>query len=233
MSWVVIIAAVLFFGCTLLGFSRGFLKTVFSMLQMILTIVLVLAISPTVKDLLRNNTNLYDQARSGIVEAIESQIPEGSSVSAEMENALIEQIATGKILQEVLKDNNNSEVYASLGVTQFVDYLASYMAELIITALSFVLSFVVVLIVLQIVSLVFDVIGMLPVLGGVNRVAGGALGAAQGLVVLWLLCLLLTAFSDTKFGVETLQLINQNAILSLVYNNNLLLKIVIGLSMGL
>ena len=233
MNWVVIMATVLFFGCVLLGFSRGFLKTVFSMLQIVITIALVLAIGPKVKDLLHNNTNLYEQAKSGIVEAIESRIEEGADVSSEQEDTLIEQIASAKILQEMLKDNNKPEIYEALGATDFTDYLASYMAELIITALSFVLSFVVVLIVLQIANLVFDVVGMLPVFGGINRMAGAILGAIQGLVVLWLLCLLLTAFSDTQFGVETLALINQNALLSFVYNNNLLLKIMLQISMGI
>ncbi len=234
MDWVVIAAILIFGGCVVLGYARGFLKTIFSMLQMVLAIALVFMINPTVKDLLRDNTELYDQARSSIVSAIESQLAEGGLAAApEMEETLIGQLVSSEFVQGLLKDNNTPEMYEALGVSSFADYVASYMADLIITALGFVVSFVVVLIGLQIVSLVFDLVGMLPVLGGVNRLAGALLGAVQGLLVLWVLFLLLTAFSDTQFGAEALQTINNNGILSLLYNNNLLLRLMIKIGMGI
>ena len=234
MNWVMIVAGVLFLGFVLLGYSRGFLKTVFGMLQMIVTIVLVLLISPMLKEALRENTGIYEQAKDSVVSVIETQFPElttGVSVPAELEDPLIEQIATIEVLQNLLKENNTPEVYAAMGVETFVEYVGGFMAELALTIVSFVISFIVVLIALQMVSWVFDVIGMLPLVGGVNKMAGAALGAVEGLLILWLLCLVVTAFSDTPLGAEALMLISESPLLSMIYNNNLVLKIVIAMGM--
>ena len=236
MNWVVIAAGVIFLASVLIGYSRGFLKSMFSMAQMLIAIFLVLMISPILKGVLRENTSLYDQTKEKVVSAIESELPDltgGMELPAEMENELIDRIASAEILQELLKKNNTPEVYESLGVTSFIDYIGTYMAELVITAVSFVIAFIAVMIVLQIISLIFDLIGKLPVLGGINRLAGGLLGAAEGLIILWLLCLVATAFPNTSLGSEVLAAIGQSELLSMIYNNNLVLNLMVLLGMKL
>ena len=49
----------------------------------------------------------------------------------------------------------------------------------------------------------------LPVIYGVNKLAGAAFGAAEGLVFLWLFCLLVTAFSASRVGAELGRLIEE------------------------
>ena len=68
---------------------------------------------------------------------------------------------------------------------------------------------------------------------GVNKLAGAALGAAEGLVFLWLLCLLVTAFSTTGWGAELSRMIEESSWLSYLYDHNLLVMLAASLMKGL
>jgi hypothetical protein len=234
MNWVVIAAFAIFLGSIWLGWHRGFLKTVLAMIQLVMTILLVLILSPILKNILIENTGLYNQTKSSIVSSIEDrlpELPEGIEIPEEVQNEIIENSTLPSLLRDLLKENNTPEMYAALGVSTFLDYIGSYMAEFVLSLVSFLIAFIVVRIVFQILVLAFDLIGKLPVLGGLNQMAGAVLGGVRGLIFLWLLCLLATAFPETKIGGEVLSAIGNSTILSLVYNNNLLLKLLFLLGM--
>ena len=72
----------------------------------------------------------------------------------------------------------------------------------------------------------------LPVIYGVNKLAGAALGAAEGLVFLWLFCLLVTAFSTAEWGAELGRLIEESSWLSYLYDHNLLVTLAASLMKG-
>ena len=73
----------------------------------------------------------------------------------------------------------------------------------------------------------------LPILSGVNKLAGAALGGAEGLIFLWLAFLLITAFSTTEWGMNLNRMIESSSWLSFLYDNNLLAKFVMSLIAGI
>lgn len=85
---------------------------------------------------------------------------------------------------------------------------------------------------LQIISRCLDIVARLPVIYGVNKLAGAALGAAEGLVFLWLFCLLVTAFSAAEWGAELGRLIEESSWLSYLYDHNLLVTLAASLMKG-
>lgn len=235
MNWVGIAALAILFGSVLLGWYRGFLKTILAMVQLIATIILVMLLSPIVKNILIENTGLYHQTKSSIISAIEEklpELPEGAELPPEMQNTLIENSSIPTLFQGLLKENNRAEVYEELGAATFLEYVGSYMADLIVGAVSFLIVFVVIRIAFQIRVLAFDLLGRLPVLGGINRLAGAAVGALRGLIILWILCLLATVFPDTRVGQDVLFAAGSSGILSWVYNNNLLFRFLLLLKMS-
>lgn len=68
-NWLLIVVAVIFVICIVVGYVRGFLKLGISLLSTILTIVLVLFLSPYVSDALEKYTPVDDFIQEKLVEA--------------------------------------------------------------------------------------------------------------------------------------------------------------------
>ena len=128
-------------------------------------------------------------------------------------------------LKDALIENNNNQIYEALGVQQFNQYVASYMACLVLNAVSFLIIFLVALIILKIIEASLDLISKLPVLHGINVLGGLVCGVIHGLIILWILCIVVTVFAWTGYGQWILAQINANLLLSFLYNHNYLLSV--------
>ena len=70
-----------------------------------------------------------------------------------------------------------------LGVDQFAEYVSTYLADILINAVSSIILFAVVYILIHLVVRWLDLIARLPILYGLNHIAGAVLGLIQGLSV--------------------------------------------------
>ena len=70
---------------------------------------------------------------------------------------------------------------------------------------------------------------MLPILHGINKLAGGALGIAYGVVLVWIAFLLVKILCNGDLGRQFFALISDNPFLLFLYNQNVIMKIVFGL----
>ena len=101
------------------------------------------------------------------------------------------------------------------------------MAGLILNILTFVVTLAVVNLVLRMTVLTLDNLAKLPVLNSINKAFGMVLGAAQGLLVVWVAFLVITAFGNTDAGRKLLEMIHESPILDFLYNINIFLKIML------
>lgn len=235
MNWLLIVVLAIIAVCMLIGYFKGFVKMLFSLCSIVLAIVLVSAVRPYVNEFLRTSTPLYNTVKNSADNMISEQFGYGeemesidSDVSAQVK--AIEQMELPGILKNSLLENNNAEVYRMLAVSKFSDYVSGYIAYIAVNAVGFVFSFLFVMLILSVIFGVLDIMAKLPVIHGINKIAGCLLGLAEGLVIVWIGCILLTIFGSTDLGQETFRLISQDAILGFLYNNNLLLKGVISLA---
>jgi hypothetical protein len=67
------------------------------------------------------------------------------------------------------------------------------------------------------------------VLKELNQLAGGAVGLLEGLLAFWIFCTVVAIFSSTGWAQKIYEMINQSAVLSTLYNGNLILKTIMGL----
>ena len=67
---------------------------------------------------------------------------------------------------------------------------------------------------------VFDFVSKLPLIKNVNQTGGLAIGLVQGLLFVWLACLVVTAFGDKAWAQEAFRQINANPLLTFIYENN-------------
>jgi uncharacterized membrane protein required for colicin V production len=66
----------------------------------------------------------------------------------------------------------------------------------------------------------------LPGLNAVNKAAGLIFGLAEGIIIVWAACGIITVFAATEFGSTVISQIQENAILKYFYEHNLISTIV-------
>lgn len=226
------------------GFRKGFVRKLAAMLSLVLSIALVSAFLPYITDFLKEHTPVYSCIVQQCERAVERQasglLPEkaaaGSADGQEKplgkltrieQTALIDQLPLPKQLKELLLDYNNEEGYQGLRVSGFQDYLVNFIATGILNVAAFLVSVIVVQLLLWAVFTVLNVMANIPVIRMVNRIAGLLLGLLQWLFLAWLFFLILSMFSGTEAGLVLMNMVEQSELLSMLYESNLFLRIVL------
>lgn len=216
-----IAVAVYLIGMVLYGHYKGFIKMAVSAVALIITFTTIHVAMPQITSYLKNNTKIYSTFEDSMKEAMKlDEIYDNEQPSGQ--RTVIEGLELPKQLKDALLENNNNEVYRVLGVDTFTQYVASYLANSIINIIGFLILFVVVFAALNILTVWLDLVARLPIISGINKIAGGFLGGIEALIFLWILCLFITAFSGTTGGRALIQQIESSTFLSYIYDHNFL-----------
>lgn len=232
--WLEVVAAVYLLGMVLYGHYKGFIRLAVSATALLITLVTVHYTLPYVMDWLKNETPVYETMidkmveSMGIDEILEKMEIQGQP-QKEDEWMIIDELPLPEQMKRLLEENNNIEVYRVMGVEFFRDYIGGYLADTILKAATFAVLFVVVFLVLQVAVIWLDLIAKLPIISGINQIAGAALGGVEALIFIWIFCIVFTVFSGTEFGSGILAQIDASLWLSWIYDHNMLSYLVLGL----
>ena len=197
------IGVLLFTGYT--GYRRGFIKEIVSFFFVFLALALAWMLNPYVNTFLMEKTSLYDKIQ-------------------ETEDSLISRLPLPEILQKNLVANNTQEAYQYLAVDTFRDYVSEYLARAIINGLSYLLAYALANLILRVAMLVLDMIAGLPLISGANRLTGGIVGVAKGILFIWIALLLLTILCSSDIGKSGLELVEKDSILQALYKHDVLVN---------
>lgn len=226
MNWLTIVIILLFVVCFYAGMKRGLVKTVFSIVFLAAGLLLSAMISPYVSSYLHNNDSVY----TSVYQAVKKNVKlDGNIETLKQENSIIDELPLPDALREKIKENNNAEVYKALGVKKFKKYIYKYITNMIINGISYVGVYILVSICLYVLSVTLDLMSKLPVLNEINHLAGGAVGLLQGLLIFWIFCTVLSIFSNFQWAQKLYAMINESVILSILYDMNMLLKMITNL----
>ncbi|GFI38177.1 CvpA family protein [Lachnospiraceae bacterium 50-23] len=150
---------------------------------------------------------------------------EGADIPKDLQVKAIEMAEMPDIFKSLLSDNNNSEIYEKLGVETFPQYVGEFLSRLIIHIVAFLCTFLLVTIIIRAIVFALDIVSDLPVLGFVNRLAGGVVGIAGGLVIVWVLFIIVTLLYTTSIGRDIYEVIRENAVLNMIYEYNPFMKL--------
>lgn len=220
---VIIIIAICAYG----GMRAGLIKTVFSIFSMIITLILTLWLSPMISKTLQSNDKIVDYFGSKVESVMQTE-KVGNNISDQM--SFIDKLPLPEKIKVSIIDNNNSETYVALAVNDFSSYVNRSLACIIINAITFVAAYIAILIALRVLCALLDIISKLPIINQINKLSGLFVGALQGVIIVWLLFVLLTAFSGNEIGKKAFVMINESEFLSFIYNNNLILKFITNIS---
>lgn len=234
MNGLLIVVAAIFLFCVFWGYHKGFIKIVASLAATIATIFLVSFLTPYVSDMILKVFPIEKTMQEKCIEILlpeakeadEFIIPEEVETSRDTQISLIENAELPEMFRQLLLENNNEEIYASLGVAKFTEYVGSYLARVFTNIISFLLTLLVVTITVRTITYTLGIISNLPVIGGLNRLAGGVLGIGTGLIVVWILFVVITLLYDTEIGTLCFEYIAEDKFLTELYNNNILMNFI-------
>lgn len=222
LTWIILLISAAF---TLSGWSRGFVRVFAGMFFFLASTVLVYYATPYISDFIKENTPIYQAVEENCREMLKGG--EGQENSGLEQKKFIEGLGLPEALEKQLLGGSDSGSSVDRAVEGVSDYLAEYMAGLILNILTFVVTLAAVNLVLRMTVLTLDNLAKLPVLNSINKAFGMVLGAAQGLLVVWVAFLVITAFGNTDAGRKLLEMIHESPILDFLYNINIFLKIML------
>lgn len=221
-NWLLWIVLAFLAVMVIIGLKNGFVKMLFSIVSLIATIILTIIIGPYVATYLKESTPVYETVQQKTCIFIENALIKMEEEAGESKK--IEDLPLPNVIKEKLLENNNEETYNLFGAESLGEYISEYVSGIAVNAIAFCATFIVILIAIKLIVYFLDLISKLPLLNGLNRTLGAALGLLEGLIVLWILCLVVTAGAGNEWGQHLLAMINESEFLSFVYNNNYLMR---------
>ena len=232
-NWLSVGTAVFLIGMMLYGHYRGFIRQAVAIGALVAAIIITNLLMPQVKAALQQNTQARDAIKNILITSVISgDMDDTVQDEPSGQRSYIEDMDLPDQLKNNLLTNNNSEVYEILGVDRFADYIGAYLSNMILSGLAYIVVFLAVTLDRVLIMRWLDLIAKLPILSGLNQIAGAGLGLAEGLLLIWIGCLLLTVFAGTSGGIALLHQIEKSAWLSFLYDNNFLMHIAMGILHG-
>lgn len=231
MNWFSIIILAIPVAYIFGGVQKGMIRTAFSFLSVILTLVLSFALNPQITEFVQEKTPIYEMiqenCQASIARDTETKLSEETNSGEQ--NQFIQELPLPDSVKEILIENNNIQGYEHFLAETFSEYISHSIATIAVSILGMILTFLLISIVLHIVGGLLDGIFSLPVLNLFNRVGGAALGMIQGIFVVWIVFLVLSLFWDTAWAQRAVAMVQENSMTNYLYENNLLAQLLAGL----
>ena len=199
---LIIIAIVALF--TFIGYKQGLIKSAIKILSFFIAIIVALILYKPVANVIMYNTPLGDNIKSTMVN---NMLPEG--VSADEEVDIVNSIPN--MIIEKSKDTVNN--------------VAETITMKIIETGTLLLIFTIVKFGLRFVTFLTDIITKLPILHEFDKIGGLIYGILRGVMLVLVILAMILLFSPT-IEENTINAINESWIGSIIYNNNIILKVI-------
>lgn len=251
-NFVLIMVLVIFGGCFYMGSRKGLVRTVFGLFSSIVVLLTGTVISPIISNQLRNNDKIFNAISTRIEKSLENYGKNGkrdeqsvdkkktkgkkskSKKSRELINAddiyvpyklLTGNQAVEEIITDILKNEHIKK--AREDVQKEVNHrVAIYLTGIVINSGTFILVYFILSVGLLVLGKMLNIISKLPVINELNRMVGGIVGIFQGLVIVWLIFTLMMVFIEKPFIQEGMRQIEENAFLRILYESNIIAKII-------
>lgn len=235
-----------------MGSRKGLVRTVFGLFSSIVVLLAGTVISPIISNQLRNNDKIFNAISTRIEKSLENYGKNGkrdeqsvdkkktkgkkskSKKSRELINAddiyvpyklLTGNQAVEEIITDILKNEHIKK--AREDVQKEVNHrVAIYLTGIVINSGTFILVYFILSVGLLVLGKMLNIISKLPVINELNRMVGGIVGIFQGLVIVWLIFTLMMVFIEKPFIQEGMRQIEENAFLRILYESNIIAKII-------
>ena len=231
-TWLGIAVLALIAAACIMGFRKGFVKEIVSVFFMLISFLLVWAVNPYVNTFVKEYTPVYDTIQDKCQTMVSEQIGNKKTLDKEEQNQVMENMELPDLLKNALVENNTAETYRYLAVSTFTEYISDSLAVMAVNGISFLISFVLSATVIKLLGFILNVLTKLPVINGINKIAGAAVGGIKCIIFIWIAFLVLTLLCNTTLGQQGMALIQQDAFLNFLYSQNVFVKVFMSVFYG-
>ena len=236
MNWLLIIVILVLAGNIVWGFSRGFLRVIYSMLAWIAILVFVTWATPYVANVLTEKTNIDNRIESNLDEKLHELVIGDTNGQKEDREPDAQNPGLGKKnyrdLQMKLPDAVTNKLFDTNKIADQIlegsgayDVVAGRATDLAMRVISFVLVLLIAVISFHLLSVVLKVVEKLPLIGGINRLLGLFAGLVKGILIIWLAFAIIAMAGTTDIGIALISYIYESPLLIWVYENNFVLTL--------
>ena len=231
-TWLGIAVLALIAAACIMGFRKGFVKEIVSVFFMLISFLLVWAVNPYVNTFVKEYTPVYDTIQDKCQTMVSEQIGNKKTLDKEEQNQVMENMELPDLLKNALVENNTAETYRYLAVSTFTEYISDSLAVMAVNGIFFLISFVLSAAVIKLLGFILNVLTKLPVINGINKIAGAAVGGIKCIIFIWIAFLVLTLLCNTTLGQQGMALIQQDAFLNFLYSQNVFVKVFMSVFYG-
>lgn len=202
-----------------IGYRRGFIRTVFSLVSFGLAILLAIYLYPIVAEWLRS-TPIFTGLKDYIIRTM--------GLEGVVQTHTVDLIATlplPDMIRRALVTQDTANMFELLNVVTIEEYIAGFFAGMAINIIAMILVFLLVRVILGILSGMLDIVGRLPVIRHFNRGGGLILGLIQGIVIVWIGLVVINLFFLDPTQPQLMQMLDESLIAGWIYENNPIMSI--------
>lgn len=244
MNWLLFVVALMIAGSAYAGWRKGFVTIILSIATLLVAVILTIVLTPFVGNVIKNNTDWYSNLKNFSYDRISANEtmqsaygemdPYSTNITTTSEfdeavAAVLDKISAPESLKEKIKTDNVSE-YLSNGAQSaqniITDFFATQMANIIFNTVIFAILFIAIRMALFIIMQVLNIVTRIPVVKQMNHMGGLILGMVKGFIYVWLFFIAITLLCSTTFAQSMFGYINSNSVLTYLYDNNLIMKLV-------
>lgn len=225
MNWVLILVLLVLACCAIYGYTKGFLRIVFSLVAWVIVLVFVSWATPHVSQWIQENTTIYEKIEAACEESVrraaQGKMEEGA---AEQYGGAGELGLPESVMAQIVSGASGAAdtVLAETGVYAGI---AQSLAGFIVQGIAFVTVLILSWILVHVISALLGIVSHIPILKGVNRFTGMLAGLMEGLLIVWIAFYIVALCSTGETGRVIVSYINQSAFLKELYENNILLSL--------
>lgn len=223
--WIIIdlIVVGIFILCVAGGFMFGFMKSVYRLLSLAVTIIAVIILLNPFSSYLQT-TPIAATIENIVCEKVEG-IVDQQVETTDTEEAL-NSVGLPKFLSQIVSNTINKDV--EKGIISSLDIssqIAKYITSAFIKILAVLLLLVGVRLALFVVIHILDAVFSLPILNGVNKLAGGVIGAVNAMVIVYIACAVLMLLAPVMNLTNIMTAVDKSFITKCFYKHNLLMNV--------
>ena len=167
-----LIVLLLLAGGILLGYHKGFMKTIYQLFSWVAAIFLTQLLYPYMVQILKASP-VYTSIAKTLKGVLSIPDLNGDAVKT------ISSLKIPEVLKLKLIENNNYEVYRILGAETLNEYINAYLTNMVINALGILVTFIIVFLLIKIAAILLEIADHLPVIRQLNHTLGVIIGAAK------------------------------------------------------
>ena len=203
--------------CVFFGYKKGLTKCVIKILSFVIALVIAFVLFKPVSNFIINNTTLDDNIKNSIVSIVEEDVSENGQVKEDTN------------LPKSMVEHINETINNSINETKVavVNTVAEQISVGIINVLVAIGLFIVARITLMFVSAISSIVTDLPIIKQFDKIGGIAYGLIESLIIIFIVFAVISFISPMFENSGLIVAINKSILGSALYNNNLLLNIIL------